>query len=172
MITPNFRWGNKSTEKLRVRFCKSLVIVSLSMTILTMCFACSLFLIDIFILFSDIKFSRSHKLPLPFVSMGGFRGSHHQVSARQTEMKIAPGWRASVCCTKGSLSFQWKYSWSLVLLKVLGPSKQLHGCYCKNKESLQPQAYCICLGETNTCPSGAHSQDPSPVLPRADVDSP
>lgn len=29
MITPNFRWGNKSTEKLRAWFCKSLVIVSL-----------------------------------------------------------------------------------------------------------------------------------------------
>lgn len=129
------------------------------MTVLTMCFAHSLLLNDFFILFSDTKFSRSSKLPLPSLGLGGFWGSHHQVSACQTEMKIASGWRASVShAERESLSFQWKYPWSLVLLKVLGHWKRLHSCHCKNNESLWTQTYCICLGETNTSPSRARSK--------------
>lgn len=129
------------------------------MTVLTTCFACSLLLIDFLIPFFDTKFSRSSKLPLPSLRKGGSRGSRHQVSACQAETKIAPGWRASVWHAEGEpLSFQWKYSWNLVLLKVLGHWKQLHGCYCKNNEHLWSRTSCIYLGETNTPPRRASSK--------------
>lgn len=73
--------------------------------------------------------SRSSNLPLPSLSDSEPR-SHHQVRVCHTEMKTDPDWRANAYYTEGeSLSFQCKYSWSMVLLEVLISSENLAWCW-------------------------------------------
>lgn len=124
MTTSNFRQGNKSTKKLWVCFCKSLVIVSLSNDPL------------------------DHVLPVLCPSLTSFFCfltlnslgltsclCHHSVweDSEASIIECLPNrnedsswlWEPVSDTEGGTLSCQWKYSWSLVLLKVLGHWKPL-----------------------------------------------
>lgn len=87
-------------------------------TVLIMCFARSLLLTDFFVLLSDTKLSRSSKLPLPSLSMKGFRGSHDPVSICQANLKIALTCRRWTSSTPVEVLIKFSVSQCLGTLKT------------------------------------------------------